>query len=135
MWTKDTRGRTTKNPGRKTVARHLVNSPKDSDIEERQRMQRKIHQAQEIQREMSLLERQNEELEINSREVEEALRDSDGSEWMVVGSVFREGPREVVIVLLREGDLGGGGSSFNFSHPPPLNITITTSPGPSLTFM
>ena len=103
-------------------------------------MQRKIHQAQEIQREMSLLERQNEELEINSREVEEALRDSDGSEWMVVGSVFREGLGEVVIVLLRGGggDLGGGGGSpFNSPPPPPppLNIIITTSPGPSLTFM
>ena len=65
------------------MARHLVNSPKDSDIEERQRMQRKVHQAQEIQLEMSQLDRQNEELEANSREVEEALRASEGSKWAV----------------------------------------------------
>ena len=60
------------------TARHLINSDKDSDIDDRRRMQRKIHQAQEIQREMSQLERQGEDLEANSREVEEALRSSDG---------------------------------------------------------
>ena len=51
----------------------------EDEITERQKQQQRLLEAQSIQREMSQIELQYEELEVYSREVEQNLRDAEGS--------------------------------------------------------
>ena len=70
-----------KNCGQKAVTRPLIGTYDTSDvaIQERHRQQQRFREAQLIQREMSQLDRQFEELEEVGRNIEQCLRDADGS--------------------------------------------------------
>lgn len=73
-----------KNRGQKSVTRPLIGTYDTSDvaIQERRRQQQRFREAQLIQREMSQLDRQYEELEEVGRNIEQCLRDADGSELL-----------------------------------------------------
>jgi len=64
------------------VTRPLIGTYDTSDvaIQERRKQQQRFRDAQLIQREMSQLERQYEELEDVGRQIEQCLRDADNSE-------------------------------------------------------
>ena len=63
--------------GQRTVVRKMQMG--EDEVQERQRQQQRLLEAQSIQREMSQIELQYEELEEVSRDVEQNLRDSEGS--------------------------------------------------------
>ena len=67
--------------GQKGVARPLIGTYDTSDraIQERRKQQQRFRDAQLIQREMGQLERQYEELEEVGRQIEQCLRDTEGS--------------------------------------------------------
>ena len=71
-----------KNRGQKSVTRPLIGTYDTSDvaIQERRRQQQRFREAQLIQREMSQLDRQYEELEEVGRNIEQCMRDAEGSE-------------------------------------------------------
>lgn len=71
--------------GQKSIVRpmRVGSSLADTDvmIQERRKQQKRFQEAQSTQREMSQLERQYEEFEEYGREIEQQLRDSEGSEF------------------------------------------------------
>ena len=81
-----------KGRGQTSVVRQLVYVDDDEDelaIEKRRKHQERLSEAQSIQREMSQIELQYEELEEIAREVEQNLRDSEGSEFLLTICCFK----------------------------------------------
>ena len=72
-----------KKRGQKSIVRHMAVAVEEQDemaLRERQRQQARFWEAQTIQRETSQIELQYEELEEIARDVEQGLRDAEGSE-------------------------------------------------------